>query len=791
MTDQTAHAAPFDPLDEPPPRLSDAEAGRLAAELFGVDGTAHPLVSERDQNLRIDAVDGTSFVLKIMNAAEDPALVDLQTQALLHVARTDPGLPVMRVVPTVGGEAQRTIEGPDGRSHAVRMVTHLTGRTLEPTDLRLDRLPAFGAASARLGRALRGFFHPAADNPLLWNLRYALDLRPLLDRVEDPARRAIVTRVLDRYEERILPGFEGLRAQVIHNDLTTDNALFDEDQRLSGIVDFGDIAYTATVCDLVSTVEALMGERPDHFETLEAVLQGFHGVTPLEDDEVALLPDLLLTRWTTTAVISAWRVPLYPENAEYLGGWAEGVWTMLELWDELGDAAYQRRIHEAIAAATGAPETIAPGASIQELTERRRRLFGPAISPLSYDRPLHLVSARGAWMTDADGRSYLDAYNNVPVVGHGHPHVVDAIARQAALLNTNTRYLHRSALDLAERLVASMPEGLDTVMFVNSGSEANDLAWRLATVATGNGGAIVTSFAYHGVTAATADLSPEEWLGAGRPPHVATFAPPDPYRGPFGLDDEGWAGRAAGAVDDAVDSLRGRELAPALAMIDAGFISDGVFSPPDGYLRDVVERVHAAGGLYVADEVQVGYGRNGEHLWGFQAHGVEPDLVTLGKPMGNGHPVAAVITRAGIAERFAAETELFSTYGGNPVAAEAALAVLDVIERQDLIANAAAMGERLTDGIRALAERHGAIGDVRSAGLLLGVELVRDRASRDPAPDVAHAVLNGMRERGVLIGTTGPDGNVLKIRPPLVLAEQEADLIVETLDAVLTEASAV
>jgi 4-aminobutyrate aminotransferase-like enzyme len=775
-----------DTLGAPPPGFTLAEAAAVARDTFGVDGVAEPLVSERDQNFRI-RTPGAGFVLKIMNPAEDPGVAEMQTLAMLHVARTDPGLPVMRLVPATDGEVQSRVTGPDGRRHVVRMVTLMPGRTYEPDEMRRDALPAFGAASARLARALRGFFHPAADHPLLWNIRNALQLRPLAANVEDPRRRATVERVLDRFEERIHPVFGELRAQVIHNDLTSDNALFDDDQRLSGVIDFGDMAHTALVCELISTVEALMGERPDHFETLEATASGFASVTPFEVDEIALLPDLLLTRWTTTATISAWRSKRYPENAEYITGWDAGVWTMLDLWEEMGDAAFQRRIHEALAAATGAPTTIPMGASIEELVERRRRLFGPAISPLTYDRPLHLVQARGAWMTDADGRSYLDAYNNVPVVGHCHPHVVEAIARQAALLNTNTRYLHRSALDLAERLVASMPEGLDTVMFVNSGSEANDLAWRMATVATGHGGALVTSFAYHGVTEATSDLSPEEWLGSGRPAHVATFPPPDAYRGAL-RDVEGEAGHAATPVDVAIASLRERGLEPAMLMIDPGFISDGVFSPPDGYLRDVVERVRAAGGLYVADEVQVGYGRNGEHLWGFQVHGVQPDFVTLGKPMGNGHPVAAVITRADIAERFAAETEFFSTYGGNPVAAEAALAVLDVIEREDLIANAAAMGARLSEGVRALAERHEAIGDVRSAGLLLGVELVRDRGSREPAADVADAVLNGMRERGVLIGTTGPDGNVLKIRPPLVLAAQEADLILETLDAALAGA---
>ncbi len=460
---------------------------------------------------------------------------------------------------------------------------------------------------------------------------------------------------------------------------------------------------------------------------------------------------------------------------------------MLESFHEIGPTEFHRRVHQAVADATRLGAISPAAESVEELIERRRRVFGSAISPLSYDRPLHLVEGRGVWLTDADGRTYLDAYNNVPVVGHCHPHVVQAISRQAATLNTNTRYLHRSALDLAERLIATMPDGLDTVMFVNSGSEANDLAWRMATVATGNGGGVVTAFAYHGVTAAIAELSPEEWLGGTRPSHVATIPPPDPYRGSFRADDDGWTDHASASVDTAIAELRERGVGPALLMIDAGFISDGVFNPPPGYLQELVSHFRDAGGLYVADEVQVGYGRSGTHLWGFQASDVTPDFVTLGKPMGNGHPVAAVITRAEIAERFAEQTEFFSTFGGNPVACEAGLAVLDVIEREGLIANADAMGARLVEGVRGLAERHPLIGDVRSFGLLLGVELVLDRSTREPAAEAANAVVNGMRERGVLIGTTGPDSNVLKLRPPLVLASQEADLLVETLDDVLGE----
>lgn len=777
---------PLDPLEAPPPSFAPDEAERIAAERFGIRGTADPLDSERDQNVRITTAASGGYVLKISNPAEEPGFVDMQTQAMLHVARIDPGLPVMRLIPASDGAHHVDVTAADGRSHIVRLVTLMPGRSLEPLELDLEAIREFGAVSARLGRAMRGFFHPAAGHPLLWNIKRALDLRPLVANIPDPARRAIVDGVLDRFEEHVRPAFDGLRGQVIHNDLTPDNALFDDHLRVSGILDFGDMAHSALVCDLVSTVEAMMGERDDPFDTLRAACAGFTSVTPLEPDEIVLLPDLLLTRWTTTAVISAWRVRRYPENADYITGWDTGVWAMLESFHEMGPTEFHRRVHESVADAIRSGAISASAGPVEEMIERRRRVLGSAISPLSYDRPLHLVEGRGVWMTDADGRTYLDAYNNVPVVGHCHPHVVQAIARQAATLNTNTRYLHRSALDLAERLIATMPDGLDTVMFVNSGSEANDLAWRLATTVTGAAGGLVTEFAYHGVTAVVADLSPEEWRGSSTPNHVATLPAPDGYRGRFRNNEPGWIERYAACVDDATAALDERGIRPAAMLLDSGFTSDGIFTPPPAYLQDVVRRWRQAGGLFVADEVQVGYGRTGSHLWGFELHGVTPDVVTLGKPMGNGHPVAALVTRSDIVDRFARETEWFSTFGGNPVACEAGLAVLDVIERENLVTNAAAIGAQLVAGLRALADRQPLIGDVRALGLLIGVELVRGRDTREPAIRETERVQNDMRERGVLVGTTGRDGNVLKIRPPLTISGPEADLIVDTLDAVLS-----
>jgi 4-aminobutyrate aminotransferase-like enzyme len=437
------------------------------------------------------------------------------------------------------------------------------------------------------------------------------------------------------------------------------------------------------------------------------------------------------------------------------------------------------------AAAAALASSSLPGVGSAELVGRRRRAFGPAMQTLTYDRPIHMVRAEGVWMIDADGRRYLDAYNNVPVVGHSHPRVVDAIARQGRLLNTNMRYLHGAAVELAERLLATTPAEIDTCLFVNSGSEANELAWRILTATTGHGGGVVTEHAYHGVTTATAALSPEEWGDQEPPPHIARIPAPDGYRGQFRYDDDRYAERYAACLVEAFSSLRGRGFEPGAVVIDSGYTSDGIFAPPPSYLQEVVRRAHAAGAGFVADEVQAGHGRTGEQLWSFTASGVVPDAVTLGKPMGNGYPVAAVLLRSDIAAAMAERTTYFSTFGGNPVACAAALAVLDVIEEQKLVENARVIGAYLRGLLEELAARHPAIGDIRGRGLLIGVELVVDRETREPDGALARAVVNHLREAGVLVGRSGKADSALKIRPPLVFEREHADLLVTRLDEAL------
>jgi 4-aminobutyrate aminotransferase-like enzyme len=643
------------------------------------------------------------------------------------------------------------------------------------TALTTAAVRSHGQVTARLGRALRGFFHPAADYEILWDLTHLPKLRPLLTHLPDSTRQAQVERVLERFETRVAPVLPGLRAQVIHADMSLDNVLYDDRLRVSGIVDFGDMTHAALVCDLAVAVADVLHGRADAIEAADAMIGGYVSVTPLEDEEAELLADLVAARLATEVTVTAWRLGLYPDNAAYSASGEPGARAFLDAIEAAGIDGVSRRFREAC---RGLPYR---RSATRGLLERRRAALPR--SPLFYDHPVHLVRGEGVWLFDADDRRYLDCYNNVPVVGHSHPRVARAVAEQQRLLATHSRYLHEAIVELAERLTATLPPGLGAVLVVNSGSEANDLAWRIARAATGRAGAVVSAHAYHGLTEATHALSPEEWASGERPAHVATVPAPDGYRGPYRREHDGWAQRYAAHIDDAARALGDRGLAA--VYLDPGFTADGILAPPPAYLAEAARRVRVLGGLLIADEVQAGHGRSGTHLWSFQAAAIEPDMVVMGKPMGNGFPVAALVARSGLLDAVPGEVELFSTFGGNPVACAAALAVLAVIEDEGLVASAAEAGSYLRQGLMALAQRHPLIGDVRGEGLLLGVELVDDRQTRAPAAGHAHRVAEAMRERGILLSTTGPAGNVLKIRPPLVFRAEHADLLLETLDDVL------
>lgn len=418
------------------------------------------------------------------------------------------------------------------------------------------------------------------------------------------------------------------------------------------------------------------------------------------------------------------------------------------------------------------------------LLQRRHRVLGAA-APLFYERPLHLVRGEGVWLYDADGKRYLDAYNNVPHVGHCHPHVVDALCRQAKTLNTHTRYLHEGVLDYGEKLAATMDGDLSMVHLCCSGTEANELALRIAKACTGHDGVIVTDFCYHGNSAAIAALSTAFPVPEGVGTWVRTITAPDPYRLRDGVDAESAAERYAEDIADAIASLAADGMRPAALLVDTIFATEGMPAIPPGYMEKAVETLRAAGGLYIADEVQPGFGRTGDNMWGYQHYDVVPDLVTLGKPMGNGHPLAGVVGTSALINAFGTRAMYFNTFGGNPVSAAVGLAVLEVIEREGLVENARTVGDHLQSGLGSLMQKHEIIGGLRGRGLFAGAEMVKDRATKEPAPQETRVIVNGMRERGVLISTTGRHDNILKIRPPMPFSVENADLLLSTLADVL------
>ena len=424
------------------------------------------------------------------------------------------------------------------------------------------------------------------------------------------------------------------------------------------------------------------------------------------------------------------------------------------------------------------------GRSHQEIVKLRRELLLPNLS-ISYDKPIKFVRGEGVFLIDDSGRAYLDCFNNVCHIGHAHPVVVEAMAKQAETLNTNTRYLHDNIVAYAERLTATLPKELTVAGFVNSGSEANSLALRLMRAHTGRENAITLDWSYHGTTQELIDISPYKFRrkgGKGPKPHVHVAAVPDSYRAPDNWPAEEHGRRFAESVAELIATMHAKGEGPGFFIAESIPSVAGQVFLPEGYLKEVYRLVREAGGLCIADEVQVGFGRVGSHWWAFETQGVVPDIVTMGKPIGDGHPMAAVVTTREVTDSFNNGMEYFNTFGGNPVSCAVGLAVLDVIESQNLRGNALTIGNYLMDAFRTMQTRYDVIGDVRGLGLFLGIELVTDRRTKAPATAFARAVSNGARRRGVLMGTEGTHDNVLKMRPPMIFSKRDADHLIAVLE---------
>lgn len=770
------------------PNLAVERVAAILETEWGISGDTVDVGGDRDQNLVATTPAGTRYLIKIGQPGEACGVLDMQLAALRHVARQDPGLGVPPVILKRNGESIHALPTNAGGAWRLRVFGYVEGEPIGTRSRSPGLLRGVGSTVARLDRALRGFFHPDAAHELLWDIRQIPALRPCALDIVDGGERGRVLRILDEFTEDALPRLDGLRSQVIHGDATAENVLVAGDpSAIAGVIDFGDAVHAPLVQELaVAMADTTYGLRAP-WEAACQLAAGFDERLPLEDGEPALLWDLARARLALTAAVLATRAA---HRAEGTGSMASAVTAcrdQLDAFDARGREGAFRDLRRTLRL----PEPIALGGQGKDTTtarlvERRDSRLLPGLALFYPEAPFHAVRGDGMWLFDGGGIAHLDCYNNVPHVGHCHPHVGNAVARQTAALNTNTRYLYDSVLEYADRLAERLPGELGTVMLVNSGSEANDLAWRMARAWSDRQGALVTAGAYHGVTEATAALSPYDAAPAGVHPHVGRIAPPDSGRCPLHRDGHEPPAGYAADFDRAIGELAAAGYRPAATLVDSTLASDGILDPPAGWLETLFARVRAAGGLCIADEVQAGFGRLGT-AWGFEAHGALPDIVTLGKPAANGYPLGAVITTPAIMGAFAERSDFFSTFGGNPVACTAGLAVLDVLDREALTPRAEASGSRLRSMLRELMGRHSIIDDVRGRGLFLGVELVREREPRVPAVAETARIALALRRNHVLVGIEGPHANVLKIRPPLIFDNEHADRLIETLDRVLTE----
>ncbi|MCL1595712.1 MAG: aminotransferase class III-fold pyridoxal phosphate-dependent enzyme [Actinomycetia bacterium] len=729
----------------------------MARTYFGITGHATPLPGYDDTNVRIDT-GNRKYVLRISDPEtplEVAELCDTAMEAAASAPFTTP-----RPIPVSDGS--RTVV--EARGTLVRLQTWVDGETYSHRGHPPSVARSIGQTAAHMVEALSHMETDVVRSDTWWDLRHAIEtIDTFIVHLHSSAQRQTIRAV-----RRVLisEDLASLPQQVIHGDLNTGNLLLADDT-VVGVIDFGDVRMSYRIAELAIACAYAMLGQDDPVTVANAACQGYREIADVAVCETRLLFPLILARLATSACVAATQADDNPQHHETEGD----TWDLIERLIT-GDLAGMT--DELAGALGGVPR--APHGSPTLLDTRN--VLASSLS-LSYTDPLTIVRGRGQYLFDERGRRFLDCVNNVAHVGHSNPVVNQAASDQMRVLNTNTRYLHPSIVRYADRLVASMPQQLDTVFVVNSGSEANELAIRLARTATGRFDVACIDHGYHGNTTTLVCVSPYKFNGPGgdgQPDWVHVLPSLDGYR------ESRYSGPSAPAhyATEAAAVLANASLSTLIVEALPG--SAGQVVPAPGVLNAAYEAARERGALIIADEVQTGMGRVGAAFWAFDLADVEPDIVTIGKPAGNGHPLAAVITTRAIANAFDTGMEYFNTFGGNPVSAAVGNAVLDVMDQENLQEHALRVGNVLMDGLRELSTHHPSIGDVRGAGLFIGVELVVDRASRLPHPSLAAEVVEYAKTRGVLVSVDGPHRNVIKIKPPLVFDLHDAGRLVNAIE---------
>ena len=716
------------------------------------------------------------YVLKVYNDENLIPLIEAETKILKKLTGFNPeAFPVP--LPTVDSKFLISFQSENNETQYARILDYVEGEFLANVEKTPELLASVGTFLANMDLQLLDYRDPVVEaRQYHWDLQHFILNEKLVEFIYDGSKRKLVEYFFLQFRDLIMPVLPELRKSAIHNDANDWNILV-QHGRVSGIIDFGDFVYTSLINELAISITYAVLDSENPVTSACNMIRAYHQIIPLEERELEILYYLIATRLCISVCNSAYSKKQDPAN-QYLVISEKPAWALLEKWFTINPLFATEQFRKA------AGYTSATKPDIEQDLTNRWKYISKSLS-VTYTSPVKMVRAAFQYMYDAEGNTYLDAYNNIPHVGHSHPRVVEAGRRQMASLNTNTRYLYDQFYAYAERLLSYFPPSLSKVFLVNSGSEASDLAIRLARTFTGRQHIMVMEYGYHGNTQTGIEISSYKFDGKGGPGqagHILKVPIPDTYRGKYSNDNKGAGRLYAGEVIDILE----KHQKPIAAFITEPIVgSAGQIPLPPGYLKEIYACISENGGVCISDEVQTGFGRTGHHFWGFETHDVQPDIIILGKPMGNGHPVGAVITTDKIAESFETGMEFFSSFGGNPVSCEIGLAVLEVIKEEELQQNAKVTGEYWKEQLFQLKDRYPAIGDIRGSGLFLGVEFVNDPDSLEPATKFADLAKNELRNRGILVSTDGPFDNVFKIKPPMCFDRKNVDLFNSLLEDIL------
>lgn len=733
-----------------------------------------------DQNFLLKDGEGTKMIAKVATDLLNPYVLDAQLKAMAYLRTKGNEMRIQQIKANLNAEAYTAFDV-DGKTVYLRVLSYLEGTFMgDLKDCPLSVVESLGTALGNMDLELKDFSHPAACRFIAWDLAQALNCRDHLPYIKDHEKRTMAAYFLLQYEMEVLPLQHQLRRAVIHNDANDYNVLITDGQ-MSGLLDFGDMVESQLINNVAVACTYVMFKREEPLTAALALLKQYHKVYPLQEMELSILYYLIAARLCMSVTISAMQRSKSSNAHHFLSETA--AWNLLYQWIKISPLHAQDQFN----LCCGFASVLEQEEQVHQLKRERKESVGANLS-ISYRKNLKISRGALQYLYDDHGATFVDCVNNVSHVGHCHPVVVKAMQKQLAKLNTNTRYLHHSLVEYARMITSTLPSKLKICYFCNSGSEANDLAIRISRHFTKQKDVIVLDHAYHGTSTVAMELSPYKFDnpgGSGQQPYIHKGMNPDLYRGNYRYGDKQAGEKYAADIADLIQDLSSKGTGIAAFICETLLGVGGQIPLPEGYLKAVYEHVRAAGGLCIADEVQVGFGRVGECFWGFELQGVEPDIVVLGKPIGNGHPLAAVVLTEEVAAAFNNGMEYFNTYGGNPVSMETGIAVMQVIQEEELQRRALETGNFLLDGLKKLMERHAIIGDVRGKGLFVGAELVRNRETLEPAVPEIDEIVEQMKIRGFLISTDGPLHNVLKIKPPMLFNVDNAKAFLVNLDEVL------